>query len=154
MTERKLNSQRTKRKLTPTATAFIVLSIAGIGDAIYHSYEELTEHFGSFCNINSKVSCTGVFESGHTAVFGVPFFVLGLIWFPLALMLGILTFERLETKTMLNGLIMLPFLMIGNIFTIYLWYVELGVIGIICPVCVSLYVVNYALTGLAAKSLL
>jgi uncharacterized membrane protein len=154
LTEGKLNSQGVSRKMTPTAIAFIVLSIGGIGDAIYHSYEELTEQFGSFCNINSKVSCSGVFESGHTSLFGVPFFVLGLIWFPLALVLGILTMERFETKTLLNGLIMLPFLMIGNIFTIYLWYVELGVIGIICPVCVSLYVINYALTGLALKSIL
>ncbi len=36
--------------------------------------------------------------------------------------------------------------MIGNIFTAYLWYLELVVIRIICPLCVSLYAVNYALT--------
>lgn len=41
--------------------------------------------------------------------------------------------------------------MIGNIFTIYLWYLELGVIGIICPVCVSMYVINYAMTALALR---
>jgi uncharacterized membrane protein len=43
--------------------------------------------------------------------------------------------------------VLMLFLMIGNLFTVYLWYLELGVIHLICPVCVSLYVVNYALTG-------
>ncbi|MDH2900769.1 MAG: vitamin K epoxide reductase family protein [archaeon] len=141
-------------KMSTTAIAFISFSVIGIAVAVYHSYEELTTSFGSFCNINSKVSCVGVFESGHTSLFGVPFYVLGLVWFPVTLVLAILTLERAGTKSMLNGLILLPFLMVGNIFTIYLWYVELGVIGIICPVCVSLYVVNYVMTGLAIKSLL
>jgi uncharacterized membrane protein len=140
--------------MSTTAIAFISFSVIGIAVAVYHSYEELTTSFGSFCNINSKVSCVGVFESGHTSLFGVPFYVLGLVWFPVTLVLAILTLERAGTKSMLNGLILLPFLMVGNIFTIYLWYVELGVIGIICPVCVSLYVVNYVMTGLAIKSLL
>lgn len=36
--------------------------------------------------------------------------------------------------------------MLGNVFTGYLWYLELAVIHIICPLCVSLYVVNYSLT--------
>jgi len=36
--------------------------------------------------------------------------------------------------------------MVGNVFTVYLWYLELAVIHIICPLCVSLYAVNYALT--------
>jgi len=131
---------------------YIVLAGLGIADAIYHSYDELTQNFTS-CNINSRVSCEGVFESGHTSVFGIPFYVLGLVWFPLALILGIFAVQEVKTRTTLNPVVLLPFLMVGNIFTIYLWYIELGVIGIICPVCVSLYVINYAMTGLVAKTL-
>ncbi len=139
--------------MSSTAIAFISLSAVGIADAIYHSVEEITQSFNS-CNINSQVSCGSVFESGHTSLFGVPFYVLGLIWFPLALVLGILTLEHAGNRSMLNGYILFPFLMIGNLFTIYLWYIELGVIGAICPVCVSLYAINYAMTGVAIKSLL
>lgn len=62
-----------------------------------------------------------------------------------------MTVQRIGSNGILNGVILLPFLMIGNIFTIYLWYLELGVIGIICPVCVSMYVINYAMTALALR---
>ena len=40
--------------------------------------------------------------------------------------------------------------MIGNIFTIYLWYLELGVIHLICPTCSVLVIINYALSINAA----
>jgi uncharacterized membrane protein len=38
--------------------------------------------------------------------------------------------------------------MLGNVFTIYLWYLELAVIHEVCPLCVGLYAVNYALTAI------
>jgi uncharacterized membrane protein len=58
------------------------------------------------------------------------------------LIIGLLAFRyNLEV-------ILLMFLMVGNIFTIYLWYLELAVIDAVCPVCLSLYIVNYALTGI------
>ncbi|MGI0080380.1 MAG: vitamin K epoxide reductase family protein [Nitrososphaerales archaeon] len=141
------------RNLSPGAKAYLILSGLGIAVAIYHSYDELTASFNS-CNVSSKISCGGVFESGHASLFGVPFYVLGLVWFPLVLVLGIVAAQRVGSSQVLNGRILLTFLMIGNIFTIYLWYLELVVIGIVCPVCVSLYLINYALTGLALWALL
>jgi len=93
-----------------------------------------------------------VFQSGHTSIFGIQFYVLGLVWFPLLFVIGLVTTRG--GKISLNGEILLPLLMIGNIFTVYLWYLELVVIGIICPLCLSLYIVNYALTVLVAVSLL
>ncbi len=131
--------------------AFVGLSILGIGVAIYEAYDYLTQNFNG-CNFNSYVSCGTVATSGYTSLDGVPFYVMGLVWFPLVLVL-VLALSRLG-KQPVDGIILLPFLMIGNIFTIYLWYLELGVIHAICPVCVSLYVINYALTGLAAWQLL
>jgi uncharacterized membrane protein len=135
------------------AKVYLIFAAIGIALAIYHAYDEITQNFDS-CNISSTVSCGGVFESGITSIFGVPFYVLGLVWFPLALLLGFFAVKRVYTTTRLNPMILLPFLMVGNLFTLYLWYLELGVIGIICPVCVSLYVINYALTVLAAKALI
>jgi uncharacterized membrane protein len=38
-------------------------------------------------------------------------------------------------------------LMVGNIFTLYLWYLELVVIGALCPVCIGLYTLNYLMTA-------
>ncbi len=125
---------------------YVGLTIAGIGDAIYDAYEYLSQNFNS-CTINSFFSCQGVAGSGHTSIaigqLIVPFWTTGLVWFPLSLILGILAFKFYAE------VILIPFLMIGNIFTIYLWYLELGVIHLICPVCLSLYLINYAMTGIA-----
>lgn len=130
-----------------TNYAFFVLLLAGLVLAIYHAFEELTRQFSPICNAGQKVSCGGVFESGHTSIFGIPFYVTGLVWFPLLLVVFLYTTRSLRNP--INGTIFVPLLMVGNAFTLYLWYVELGVIGIICPICVSLYVINYALTILA-----
>ncbi len=69
---------------------------------------------------------------------------MGLVWFPFLFAVGLWT-SRFGKKPV-NSEILLPVLMIGNIFTSYLWYLELAIIHIICPLCVSLYVVNYVLT--------
>jgi uncharacterized membrane protein len=125
---------------------FVAIAAIGVVDAIYTAYEYATASFGS-CYVNSKVNCIDVFRSGHTSIFGIPFYVFGLVWFPLLLIIGLLLTDG--AKLPIRSDILLPILTIGNIFTIYLWYLELGVIGTICPLCVSLYILNYALTALA-----
>ncbi len=75
-------------------------------------------------------------------------YVFGLIWFPLILILIVVT--RPEIK----GVLIIPLLMIGNLFTIYLWYLEIAVIQHYCIVCITLYVVNYIMTAVAIKSMM
>ena len=125
------------------SAAYLVVAASGIGLAIYVTNEYLTQNFTS-CNINQFLSCGGVYQSGHTSLFGIPFYLMGLIWFSLLLAIGLWTSQF--GKKPVNSEILLPILMIGNVFTGYLWYLELAVIHIICPLCVSLYVVNYVLT--------
>lgn len=130
---------------------FIALAIIGVADAIYTAYEYSTSNY-SGCTISSYLSCGSVAASGHTSMFGIPFYAMGLIWFPILLVLGLVLSKG--GKFPLNSPVVLPLLMIGNIFTVYLWYLEIGVIGAICPSCVSLYAINYALTGIAVAELL
>jgi uncharacterized membrane protein len=131
--------------LEKLSAAYLIGAAAGIGLALYVAYDYLTQHFTS-CYINSFVNCGGVYASGHTSLFGIQFYQTGLVWFPLAFIIGLFT-SRFG-KTLVNGDILLPLLMLGNVFTIYLWYLELGVIHEICPLCVGLYVVNYVLTAI------
>lgn len=138
--------------------AFIVLAAVGIAVAIYHGYDEVTSYSApgtGVCNINSVLSCANVFNSGYTkfppGAYGIDMYVYGLVWFPLLVALGVVLGRKTGT---LSGEVLLPMLMVGNIFTLYLWYLEIAVIHAYCPVCISMYVLNYALTALAAKSLL
>ena len=130
--------------------AYLITAAIGIGLAIYVTIEYLTLNFNS-CNINQFLSCGGVYQSGYTSLFGIPFYLMGLVWFPAVLIIGAAS-SRKGSK-LVNGEYLLPLLMIGNVFTIYLWYLELAVIHIVCPLCVSLYVVNYSLTAIVFASI-
>jgi len=129
---------------------FIALSGIGIVVAVLTAIE-YTSPGTLKCTINQKISCIPVIESGHTSLFGIPFWVAGVIWFPLLLILG-LYFTK-GGRWRLRGDILLPLLLVGDLFTIYLWYLELGVIGAVCPYCLSLYIVNYVLTILVVYDL-
>ena len=138
--------------------AFAVLAAVGVAVAIYHGYDEVTAYSApgtAVCNINSILSCASVFQSGYTRFppgpYGIDLFVYGLVWFPLILVLAFRSGRKTGT---ISGELMVPILMVGNIFTLYLWYLEIAVIHAYCPVCISMYVLNYAMTALAAKGLL
>ncbi len=142
--------------------AFVTLAAIGFIIAIYHGYDEATAFTGPgsnacslFTGVNPFLSCSSVFASGYATLppntNGLPLYVLGLVWFPLLMGLGV-WFSR--KRGSLDPEVMVPLLMVGNIFTLYLWYIELGVIHALCPICVGMYLVNYALTALAVRGLL
>ena len=121
----------------------------GIADALYHAYGEITFTLSS-CSLSATFSCQSVFNSGYTTVLGVSFWVYGVVWFPLCLVLGLWVIRRYGSPV---GSILVPFLMIGNIFNIYPWFIEISLLnGHYCPVCISLYAINYTLTVVALVS--
>jgi len=115
--------------------AFIFLSAVGVAEAIDHAWLE-----NAFTANLSLVN-----YSPYGSFFGVPYWVFGLVWFPLVLVIGLWT-SRLGRANLNKKLLML--LSIGNIFTAYLWFLDLLVIGTFTAAYVGLYVTNYALTGL------
>jgi uncharacterized membrane protein len=126
--------------------SFLGLATVGIFDAIYHAYGEITAYSGPLtsCNLTHAISCVTVFDSGYTKFLGISLWVYGVVWFPLMLVLGYWFVRRYGS---IRGEIMVPVLMIGNLFTIYLWYLELVKIHALCPVCISLYTLNYIMTA-------
>jgi len=129
--------------------AFIALSVMGVAVAIYHAYGELTYSLGS-CSFNNVYSCALVFGSPYTRVLGIQFWVYGVVWFPVCLLVGIWAIRRYGTPL---GSVVAPFLIIGNIFTIYPWYIEIKLLGgEYCLVCISLYCINYLLTFVSLMS--
>ena len=106
---------------TNASKAFIALSVVGIAAALYHAWSE-----GAF-TINFFVVSYAPFAS----FFGVPYWVFGLVWFPLILAVGLWT-TGLSSAGLRKELLIL--LTIGNVFTGYLWYLDLVVIGAFTPV--------------------
>ncbi len=130
--------------------AFIALAVMGIAVAVYHAYGEITFTALSTCSFNDILSCKAVFASGYTTVLGVDFWVYGVVWFPTVVIVGLWAIRRYGTPV---GSVVAPFLMIGNIFTIYPWYIEFKLLGgVYCLVCISLYCINYLLTFVSLLS--
>ncbi len=114
---------------------FVFLAAVGVVEAFYHAYLE-----NAFTTNWSDVSF-----SASASFFGVPYWVFGIVWFPLVFVVALWT-TGLGRKGLGRGLLIL--LTVGNIFTGYLWYVDLVLVGSFTAAYVGLYVTNYALTGL------
>ena len=117
------------------SVAFIFLSAVGVAEAFYHAWLE-------------NAFTTNVFlvnYSSYASFFGVPYWVFGVVWFPLVLVIGLWTTHFGHTNLRMEMLIILSF---GNVFTVYLWFLDILIIGAFTAVYVGLYVTNYALTGL------
>ena len=78
---------------------------------------------------------------------GVPYWLFGVIWFPLIFLVGLWT-TRLGRRSLRLELLVL--LTIGNVFTAYLWYLDIFVVESYTLLYIALYATNYALTGLVA----
>jgi uncharacterized membrane protein len=140
---------------------FIALAVMGTAVAVYHAYGEITYTvLNGSCNINKVISCGSVFASGYTTFppagsipglhEGISFWVYGVVWFPVCLAVGL---WQIRKHGLPNRSVLLPFLMIGNIFTLYPWDIEIHILhGVYCPVCVSLYCINYIMTFVALMS--
>jgi uncharacterized membrane protein len=115
--------------------AFIILSFIGIAEAFYHAWQE-------------NAFTTNIFKvhySAYAAFFGVPYWLFGVVWFPLIFVVGLWT-TGLGRKNLRMELLVL--LTIGNVFTAYLWYLDIIIVKSYAPLYIALYATNYVLTGL------
>jgi uncharacterized membrane protein len=114
---------------------FVVVAALGIVGAIYHAWNE-----GAFSTNYAVVSF-----SPYASLHGVPYWVFGIVWFPLVFTIGLWT-TRLGRAPLSKE--MLALLTVGNVFTGYLWYLDVVVIKAFTVVYAALYGTNYALTAL------
>jgi uncharacterized membrane protein len=122
------------KKVKPSIL-FIAVAAVGVAEALYHAWLE-----------NAFV--TNIFVVNYApfaSFFGVPYWLFGVVWFPVILVIGLWS-TRLGTARLNQGLLAL--LTVGNLFTVYLWYLDLLVVRAYTIVYVVLYVTNYVLTGI------
>jgi hypothetical protein len=118
-----------------TSRAFLDFGVIGIVLAFYHAYLE-----GAFT--------TNIFlvkYSSLAAFYGVPYWLFGVVWFPLVFAVGLWS-TRLGRMNLNKRLLIL--LTVGNLFTVYLWYLDVYVVVSFNALYIGLYAMNYALTGL------
>jgi len=115
--------------------AFILLSIVGIILAFYHASLE-------------HAFTTNVFlvtYAPYASFYGVPYWTFGVVWYPLVFAVGVWSTKLGEANLRKELLILLT---VGNITTVYFWYLDILVVKVFTLVYASLYLTNYALTTL------
>ena len=128
--------------------ALLIVVIAGLGLSLYATYETLYPAAQSGCSISSTVSCAKIDQSGHTTTLDIPDYAIGIAGFALLLVLDIALYatwrpDLLKAVVLVSGL--------GLVAAAYLLYVEVVVIGGLCPVCFSTYVMDGAAFGLSVQ---
>ncbi|MDG6976025.1 MAG: hypothetical protein JRN27_08045 [Nitrososphaerota archaeon] len=117
------------------SSVFIFLSAVGVGEAFYHAWLE-----NAF-----TTNWLLVKFAPYGSFFGVPYWAFGVVWFPLVFVVALWT-TRLGREALKWQLLL--FLTVGNVFTGYLWFVDLLVANSFNAAYVGLYATNYALTGI------
>jgi len=113
---------------------FIVMAVLGVLEAIYHAWNE-----GAF-----STNYAAVAFAPYASFFGVPYWVFGVVWFPLVLVVALWATKLGRGALPKETLVLLT---VGNLFTGYLWYLDLVIIRAFTVVYVLLYLTNYVLTA-------
>lgn len=119
-------------------------SFAGFAAAAVSTYVHVQllsdPAYTSFCDINTNVSCTQVYQSRYGSVFGVPVALGGVIWFAGVLLLAFADARvPRETASNIAGYLMV-WSTLGLAVAMYMVYASLFVLQTYCVLCVVVYV--------------
>ncbi|MFQ5648677.1 MAG: vitamin K epoxide reductase family protein [bacterium] len=138
------------------AWALGAVSLAGAALALYASYQTIYIRWRglvdpSACSVNAWINCDAVLASSYAFFRGLPVAWWGLLYYVLILGIGLWAIFRRTDRTVLafGGLATL----LALVFTGYKAFTLFFVLKLLCPVCVSMYLVNLALFWLFMRAL-
>jgi uncharacterized membrane protein len=128
----------------------LILTLAGIGVAIYLTIAHYDTGVSLACPSKGAINCEKVTSSAESEVFGVPVAVLGLAYFVGMLPLQLPAAWRSRDPRIRWG--RLAYTAAGIVFVFYLVYAEAIIIKAVCLWCTSVHVLTlflFVLTGFA-----
>lgn len=104
-----------------------MLAIFGLVLGSYLMYEQITKPAWTPCTINATINCDAVIKGEVSKTLGIPTPIYGLVGYALILMGAIWKSRKLVLSMAAFGLV----------FCMYIAYVELVMLKVICPVCIG-----------------
>lgn len=108
-----------------------ILSIIGIGLAVYLLVEQLTQTSFRPCTINSTINCDAIISGEVAKTFGISTPLYGLIGYIVIFIAAL--FKKKKLLLSMAGF--------GLVFCLYIAYQELLILQVICPVCILCQVI-------------
>ncbi len=116
-----------------------VLSLIGIGLAIYLLWQQFFHPSFQPCNLNATINCEAIINGAVAKTLGIPTPLYGLIGYIVILIAAILKKRRL----------LLGMSTFGLLFCLYIAFRELFQLHVICPVCITCQIVMISVFGLS-----
>jgi uncharacterized membrane protein len=111
--------------------------VLGLLAALFAAAEFADPSLSQVCSTNGYVSCGKVLNSGLTTTLGVQDWIWGIVGFLAIIVVAFLLERNRKDERLVYGLLGLT--TAGVALSAYLFYVEVGRIGALCPVCLTAY---------------
>lgn len=98
----------------------------------------------SFCNINSTLNCDAVNQSQYAFFLGMPVAALGLFFYGWLFFFSLAATGDKWLPGESRGIVALLSIL-ASLFSVYLFWISWTKIGVVCPTCLALYIVNGSL---------
>lgn len=126
----------------------LAVCVLGLLDAAYLTFEHYTESSTLACSESATINCLKVTTSQYADVAGVPFAVLGLVFF---LGMGLLCLPPLWARPeRAVRLLRVAGAVVGVLVALYLVWVELFRLDAICLYCTGVHVLTFVLFVIVA----
>lgn len=133
--------------IAAAAVSIIGAVVAGISTNQFLRIERTGFEIQSFCAINEKINCDIVSASSYASFLGTPTAWWGFLFYILVLIFSLFAFFSKKDRRAVISI--LWFISIVSVFTsIYLGYISMHVLGVICIECLAMYAVNFILFAL------
>ena len=134
-------------RLSTLLRLFVAVSLVGLGFALTASYihyrlDTSSGEYVSFCNINENVNCDTVLSSRYARVLGFPVAWLGAAAHAVLALLALSALQsRGRDRDSRRRLLVLGAIG-GAVFSAYMAFISLSVLGTACLMCIGLYVTS------------
>jgi uncharacterized membrane protein len=130
-----------------TLHAILPLAIlAGLAFSLFAAAETVDPALRGICTVSPFLSCSKVDQSAYTTTLGIPDYLWGIGGFVLLFALDVQVY-RLGRGRWLDALTVVS--AAGVAFSIYLGWIELGIIRAFCLVCFGSYAANVGVLATA-----
>lgn len=119
--------------------AIKALSIVGIILAIYLLWQQIFQPEFQPCNINATINCEAVISGAVAKTLGIPTPLYGLIGYLVIFFAAVFGKKKL----------LLGMATFGVAFCLYIAYVELVILKVICPICITCQMVMLSIFTLS-----
>lgn len=142
-----------KRHARPLILLLAAVALGASLASLYVHYRLISDPtYSSFCDVSATVSCQQVFQSQYGSVFGVPVAAGGAIWSGLVLILALGMAPRGSELAARVAAYIFVLATIGLAAVFYYGYTSFIVLGLLCPLCTTMYVAVVGLFIVSAGS--